>query len=384
MKTPRHDTRSAPIRSSPHAGAWLAPNVAWKPDWDQARDHLFRWWQGEGLALHIDGPPQTSRQAFSCPEPPHALRDRWLDPAYRARRDEYNLARSFTVGDNVPQGNANVGPGDLAVMLNVGCQWGFTATTVWYEPTVAAAEDYPPLKFDPDSAGFQALAAMLREQQRVAAGRWLVGMPDLIENMDILAALRGPQTLMMDLIERPDWVREKIQEINQAFFEAFDAFYEMLADDDGGNVFSAFSLWGPGRTAKVQCDASAMISPEMFREFVAPSLTEQCQWLDYSMYHLDGEQALVHLDALLEIQPLKAIEWTPVGISRGEGGGHPKWYDLYRRILNAGKSVQAIAVAYEEVIPLLDAVGGAGMSIFTRAPSEQAAHELLERAAAYR
>ena len=67
------------------------------------------------------------------------------------------------------------------------------------------------------------------------------------------------------------------------------------------STFGAFGIWAPGKTAKLQCDASAMFSPDMFQRFVVPSLTEQCEWLDYSMYHLDGSQAMCHLDALLGI-----------------------------------------------------------------------------------
>ena len=44
-------------------------------------------------------------------------------------------------------------------------------------------------------------------------------------------------------------------------------------------------------------------------------------------------------------------------------GGHPQWYDLYRRIKAGGKSVQAVGVKPEEVVPLLDAVGPEGMYI---------------------
>ena len=38
---------------------------------------------------------------------------------------------------------------------------------------------------------------------------------------------------------------------------------------------------------------------------------EQCRWLDHSLYHLDGTQALHQLPALLAIEELDAIEWTP-------------------------------------------------------------------------
>lgn len=82
-------------------------------------------------------------------------------------------------------------------------------------------------------------------------GRYLVGMPDLIENMNTLAALRDSQLLLFDLIERPDWVHNRLNEINQAFFQAFSLIFEKIKDEDGGNAFSAFCIWGPGKTAKI-------------------------------------------------------------------------------------------------------------------------------------
>ena len=45
---------------------------------------------------------------------------------------------------------------------------------------------------------------------------------------------------------------------------------------------------------------------DMFRRFVVPALTEQCEWLDNSMYHLDGTQCIDKLDPLLAIEALAA------------------------------------------------------------------------------
>ena len=68
---------------------------------------------------------------------------------------------------------------------------------------------------------------------------------------------------------------------------------------------------------------------------------------------------MIHLDSLLSIEQLDAIEWTPqAGI---ETGGNRRWYDLYRRILAAGKSVQVLVARTEELIPLLDAIGPKGV-----------------------
>ncbi|MEZ4556406.1 MAG: hypothetical protein R2854_08155 [Caldilineaceae bacterium] len=155
-------------------------------------------------------------------------------------------------------------------------------------------------------------------------GRYPVGVPDLIENMDTLAALRGTMELLYDLMDLPAWVHARLAEINTAWLDAFDRMQALVQDADGGNVFAAFRLWGPGRTAKVQCDFSAMISPAMFEGFVRPYLAAQCAQLDFAMYHLDGTNALQHLDILLDMPEIDAIEWTPqAGLP---GGGAPEWH----------------------------------------------------------
>ncbi|MDF1515228.1 MAG: cobalamin-binding protein, partial [Anaerolineae bacterium] len=181
---------------------------------------------------------------------------------------------------------------------------------------------------------------------------------------------------------RPDWVIQKVWETNQVFFEAYDRIYDIIKLEDGSSVFGAFHLWGPGKVAKVQCDTSAMFSPAMFETFVVPALTAQCTWLDYSMFHLDGHQCIKHLELLLAIDSLDAIEWTPD--PQVPSGGHPRWYPMYRRILEAGKSVQAIGVKPEEVIPLLDALGGKGMYIMTRFEDREQAEKMQKLVEPYR
>ena len=214
-----------------------------------------------------------------------------------------------------------------------------------------------------------------------AQGRYFVACHDLVENLDVLCSLCGPESACMSMIEQPEWVEQKVLEINDVWFAAYQRIYDIIRDEQGGSTFGAFYLWGPGKVAKLQCDCSAMISPQMYRRFVVPALTAQCEWLDNSLYHLDGTQAMRHLDALLEIEALDAIEWTPqAGI---EGGGHPRWYDLYRRILDAGKSVQAVNVAHDEVLPLLDAIGSDGVYVMTTFRDERDAEQLLSRLPQY-
>lgn len=357
--------------------------LAWKPNWNETRQHFMDWWKRDGLVLTVGWHPQSSAHEAVAEPPVPGLVDAYEDGAARAVRNHASLASHQYPGDSLPISSTDIGPGSLALFL--GSEPGFSRETVWFDPCiheVEAPESLPPLSFNPESHWWTVTEATCRAAAGMARGKYLVGCPDLVENVDIVSALRDPQTLMMDMILRPAWVEEKVMEVNQAFFEAYQRIYDIIKLPDGSSCFGAFALWGPGKTAKVQCDACAMFSPAMFRQFVVPGLTAQCDWLDHSMFHLDGTQCIDKLDALLEIEPLDAIEWTPqAGI---EGGGDARWFDIYRRIRAAGKSVQALGVTCEQLKPLLDTIGPKGMYIMMWPQSLAEAEQILAIADSYR
>ena len=357
---------------------------AWKPNWQETQQHFIDWWNRKGFVLGMWGAPLARRphEVVSDPGPP-PLVESYTDARLRARLNHHALASRSFVADALPIAGTDIGPGSLALVL--GAEAGFARDTVWFEPSiqhVADPESLPPLRFDPENKWWKIHEDTFRACKALGQGKYMVGAPDLIENIDVLSSLRDPQTFMYDLIERPAWVEQKVWEINQVWFDAYQRMYDIIKLEDGSSAWGAFCLWGPGKTAKVQCDAAAMISPDMFRQFVVPALTAQCEWLDQSMYHLDGTQCICHLDALLEIEALDAIEWTPqAGI---EPGGDPRWFDLYRRILDAGKSVQIMGPGPDEVIPMLDALGGKGLYMMTWFRDEESALRLSEQVEAYR
>lgn len=360
---------------------------SWKPNWLETRRHFLDWWQHRGLVVTVDSlpavpPHEEVADPVEAPDPTFF----YTQPHWRVERNHARAAASQFLLDNLPLVGVDTGPGSLALYL--GSEPGFSWDTVWFNPCINGdtPENYPPLCFNPTNHWWMLAEDALRASVARAAGRYLVGCPDLVENIDILAALRDPQTLLMDMVERPGWVVEKVEEIHQAWLDVYQRVYDIIHLDDGhgmdGAAFAAFALWAPGRVAKVQCDACAMFSPKMFRRFVQPALRAQCDWLDYSMYHLDGHQCIPHLDALLEIESLDAVEWTPD--PQVPSGGSPRWYDLYRRILRAGKSVQAIGVEVHEVAPLLDAVGPAGMYVMVKASDPAAVEQVARIAERYR
>jgi hypothetical protein len=156
----------------------------------------------------------------------------------------------------------------------------------------------------------------------------------------------------------------------------------MVRDGDGGCCFSAFSVWAPGRMAKLQCDFSAMISPGMFEEFALPYLAEQCERLDYTVYHLDGVEAIKHLDLILSIPGLNALQWTP-GANQ-PGLSDPRWLDIYRRARKAGKSLLLLGVDGKDAPRLVEELGPEGLLIGTSAGSQEEGEALLRAAEGWR
>lgn len=335
----------------------------WKENVEETKQHFQDWWQRKGLVVGNWGAimhPGTHRVNMEAPPFPQDPRDVYLNVPLRAQRAHYELSRSLSPLDILPVADPIMGPGSLALFL--GCEPGFSPETVWFEPcweNEPDPESLPPLVFNPDNPWWKLTEETVRVFAEMGRGKYLTACPDLVENIDVLASLREPQRLMIDMVERPEWVEQKVKEITQVWFEAYSRIYDIIKQEDGSSVFGAFRVWSPGKTAKLQCDASAMFSPAMFQQFVVPELTVQCEWLDRSLYHLDGTQAMGHLDALLSIDALDAIEWTPqAGI---EKGGHARWFPLYRRIIEAGKCVQIIGAHPHEIAPLLNAIGSQGV-----------------------
>ena len=353
----------------------------WKADWPQAKANLVKWWDRTGLALCLTSSRMLPIEPILPPRRQQRDLAWWTDPIRRTEMEVYRLATTHFFAEAFPVFETQIGPGSLGSML--GAVPHFDVDTIWYAPCIDDPDTAPPIRLDiQDNPVWDAHLDIIGDAVRHAEGRYLVSIPDLIENLDTLAALRGSETLLCDLIDRPAWVHDCLNQITEAYAQAYDVIYDKVQDADGGSAYTCFSIWGPGKTAKVQCDFSCMISPDMYREFFLPYLRRQCERLDYVLYHLDGVEAVKHLDSLLAVESIQAIQWVS-----GAGqptGGDPCWYELYRRILGGGKGLQ-VKVAYEQqIVPLIETLGPEGLFIRYAAPDEGAAQSILRTVEPYR
>ena len=283
------------------------------------------------------------------------LSQKWFDPQWRAEYLDWYVAHSSLKADILPVANTQLGPGSLAAILGGVFEGG--EDTIWIHPNPDFTDE---IVFNPEHPNWILHKELLKACKAKANGHYFVGMPDLMEGLDVLAALKGTDRVLLDTVMQPEILEQQMQQINDIYFKVFDELYDIIREGDE-MAFCYFSSWAPGKMSKLQSDISTMISQDDYRRFVQPFIREQCQKIDYTLYHLDGVGAMHHLPALLEIEELNAIQWTP-GVGEPQGGS-PKWYDLYKKILAGGKSVMACWVTLDELKPLLDHIGADGVHL---------------------
>ncbi len=263
------------------------------------------------------------------------MEDKYQNAQRIVDRYRYFCETHAFLGESFPNLNIDFGPGSVASYL--GSEIGFKEDTVWFNKCLDSWESVPKLSFDPENKWFKKHLQLAKDCKKLAGNDFFVDMPDLMENIDVLASLRGAQDILFDLLDEPEMIGERIQEVTDIYYEYYDRFYDVIKDEEGGNAYTVFQIWGPGRTVKLQCDFSAMMSPEDFRSYIQPSLRTQSENVDHVLYHLDGPAAIKHMDALMEIEGIDALQWTSG--DAGPDGTLPDWDVIYDKAIAAGKSI---------------------------------------------
>ncbi|MGN8630453.1 cobalamin-dependent protein [Blautia sp. HCP3S3_G3] len=335
------------------------PEEGYKTDWEGTKEKFRNYWDhkntGRPLMCVIARRPEVESLSDGTPVEggyldqicqgkyynlPEELKWKDMEDKYQnaeriVARYRYFCETHAFLGESFPNLNIDFGPGSLASYL--GSEIGFKEDTVWFNKCLDSWDGVPKLTFDPENKWFKKHIQLAKDCQALAGDDFYVDMPDLMENIDVLASLRGAQDTLFDLLDEPEKVGERIQEVTDLYFEYYDRFYDIIKDEEGGNAYTVFQIWGPGKTVKLQCDFSAMMSPEDFRTYIQPSLRTQAEKVDHVLYHLDGPAAIKHMDALMEIDGIDALQWTSG--DAGPDGTLPDWDVIYDKAIAAGKSI---------------------------------------------
>jgi len=344
--------------------------------WECVIENSEAWWKGELkrplMQFYIPG-RDPERPEPSVPfNPITAFYDRSVSAEEIVDAWDYQLACTEFLGDAFPYVWPNFGPGVTAAFVGANLELG--NNTVWFHPNHIEEITHLDFKFDPDNYWF----LRIKDICKAAAERWngsvQVSTTDIGGALDIISSFRPAENLLFDLVDDPDTVKRLTWQVHDIWWSYFEEFAVLMEKTNPG-----FTSWTPifskGSSYMLQCDFSAMISPDMFEEFALPELQASCKRMVNPFYHLDGPGEIPHLDHLLSISELKGIQWVPT-----KGPADMKnWPELYRKIRNAGKLIQ-IAGTPDVLDAVVEQLGsGEGIVFIGTADSADAAMECLRR-----
>lgn len=342
-------------------------NQSYKQDWKKSQARIEAFWQGEILdrcCIAI----RAGQPALAVPEDPAERQRHWLDPDYIIKRERQRMASTYYGGEAFPCIFLNLGAAGHAGYFQ-GAKYAFEKS-VWFSPSL---EDLDTLTFDPDSELWHKTLELARAFAADSRGDYFVSMPDSSGNLDALSHLLGPDEMLPMMLEEPEAIGRALEKIQGAYVGILREVYDIVAPiNDGGSCIDWLSTWAPGLHAQMQCDMSVMISNNLFEEFTMPELRAQCDFLEYPLYHLDGAEQIRHLDSLLSLEKLRAIQWMQVAGQKPCTEHIPE----LQRIQAAGKNL-VIIVSPRQVEPLMENLSSRGLFLVTRTKTHEEADALL-------
>ena len=306
-------------------------------DWDAVQRRYIEYWHGENHdrpILRVAAPRQRGKASAITASA--RIEDRYLDMEYQLASFREYAENMYYGAEGFPIWAPDLGPDLIGALL--GCPLTFAEDTVWAGHLDREWEELPPFALDRNHRWYRALIAMTEYAVREARGDFFVGFTDLHPGADALSGIRGPEKMCIDLIERPEVLSRRSFEILEMYKQIVDDLYPITTQNLPGST-CWIGIWHPGKWYPTSSDFICMISPRMFRQFIYPEIAAEIDWWEDTIFHLDGPQALCHLDALLENPKLRGIQWV-----YGDGAGTASdWIPVLQRIQNAGKHFQVHA-----------------------------------------
>lgn len=310
--------------------------LEFKPDLEMTMRRMEAFWEGEVLdrpviQFHLEKPPAEQNSPPASRHP--TSRARWLDAGYQAQHALARLSSRIFMGDSLPVACPNLGPEALAAFYGCPLEFGDYGTS-WTRPILKSWDEADQLQLDLQHPYFLKLVELTDALLELGRGKFITGLPDFHPGGDLIASLRNPQDLAVDLLDNPERVKLLLDRLKPDYFRVYDFWYDKLSAS-GQPLTSWLELASYSKYYIPSNDFSGMISTKMYCEFFLQGIVEECRFLDRSIYHVDGIGALRHLDVILDIPELDAVQWVP-GAGRA---GFPGWVSVYQKIQSAGKAM---------------------------------------------
>ncbi len=125
----------------------------------------------------------------------------------------------------------------------------------------------------------------LKELSKVSSGRFPLATTRMRGVSDLLASIYGEQELIYEMADNPEAVHKKARQITSLFLDFARLQLAYIPEFHSGIGSFYYNCWAPSGTVWHQEDAAAILSPELYKEFIRPYDIEITETLSSSIMH---------------------------------------------------------------------------------------------------
>ncbi len=289
------------------------------------------------------------------------IKDFWFDGEAQVSLFEDSIKEVY--GETFPIFSPNLGPCIYASYFGVNIEYGEDTSWAKHCLDEDLNIDITKLKIHKQCAEWQKTDEITKLALSRCKDKYFVGYTDLHPSLDCIADFTGAENLCVALYHQSQKVKEFANKIVDEFKGVFDYYHNLLKGQPSCNWLG---IPTQDRLHIPSCDFSAMISSKQFEEFCLPNLQKEVKYAKNNVFHLDGVGVAKHLDLILDIKEIKAVQWV-----QGVGADQAimPWVPLIKKIQQAGKSVVVILDEFE-LTEFISEVSPKGIFLTMRAKRE--------------
>jgi hypothetical protein len=308
-----------------------------KPDFNSCMDRIYAWYDQEIIdRAPIRFTAHNAEYNENIDLPGYSwknLKERWWNTDYQIELFEYKLRHSTFNAETFPVFWPNLGPEVYTAFYGVELE--YKEVTSYAIPTLKSWDEMENIRLDFNNPYFRKIEEMTLQALERCQGKYLVGYTDIHAGIDCAAAFRDPQQFCMDLLLEPLLAKRLVDISSKDFHTVYNHFDSILKTHNQLSV----TWMGIPSFEKVHipgCDFASMLSPGDFDTFVLPFIKEEIAPMTQNIFHVDGKGVARHLDKILELPEINAIQWV-----QGMGLYAPimQWVPLIKKVQAAGKSL---------------------------------------------
>ena len=195
----------------------------------------------------------------------------------------------------------------------VGCPVRCSRPNVWSEPIAANVTQLSDISFDAGNLWVCKYIEFLEVFEGHFKNQHPVNASILRGPLDILSAMIGDQAAIYAFLDYPEQTEEVLRKVTESLCNFIEYQWQHISKFVGGYTIPQNEIWVPNAPLRMQEDASALISPAIYENFVFAFDKKIASLTEYSTMHLHTT-SLFLMDYFIGNKSLGIIQ-----ISRDDG-----------------------------------------------------------------